>query len=47
MNLLLLLTQEREEIDEVDLRKVTELKAPDPGGNYEQQCTFTIFLADK
>lgn len=47
INLLLLLTQEREEIDEIDLRKVTELKVPDPGGNYEQQCTFTIFLADK
>ena len=42
-----LLIQEREEIDEIDLRKVTELKGSEPGGTYEQQCAFSIFLGEK
>lgn len=41
--------KEREELEEIDLRKVVELKAPtvDNAGNPEQQCIFQIITDDK
>lgn len=39
--------QEREEVDEIDLRKVTDLKGPDPSGTYEQQCSIQIVVSDR
>ena len=39
--------QEREELAEVDLRKLLELKPPDQGGNLEQQCSFQIVLSER
>ena len=39
--------QEREELAEVDLRKLLELKPPDQAGNLEQQCSFQIVLAER
>ena len=44
---LLLLLQEREELAEIDLRKVTELKPPDTFGSLEAQSTFQILLSEK
>ena len=41
------LLQEREELAEIDLRKVTELRPPDPSGGPEAQCTFQIFLPER
>ena len=41
------LSQEREEVDEIDLRKVTELKGPDSQGTVEQQCSLQIVMSDK
>ena len=42
-----LVSQEREEVDEIDLRKVTDLKGPDPTGTFEQQCCLQIILSDR
>ena len=39
--------KEREEVDEIDLRKVVELKGPDSAGNPEQQCCIQIMTDDK
>ena len=42
-----LVIQEREEVDEIDLRKVTDLKGPDSSGTYEQQCCIQIVVPDR
>jgi len=39
--------REREELAEIDLKKVLELKGPEPGGNFEQQCSFQIVLQER
>ena len=39
--------QEREELDEIDLRKVVELKGPDSTASPEQQCIISIITDDK
>lgn len=39
--------KEREEIEEIDLRKVTDIRSPVSGGSYEQQCIFTVYMSDK
>ena len=43
----LVIFQEREEVDEIDLRKVTDLKGPDSSGTYEQQCSIQIVVPDR
>lgn len=39
--------QEREELDEIDLRKVVELKVPDNAGTVDQQCIIQIITDEK
>ena len=39
--------QEREELAEIDLKKVTHLKPPDPSGTPEAQCSFQISVPDR
>ena len=39
--------KEREELNEIDLRKVVELKGPDSNGTPEQQCLIQIITDDK
>ena len=39
--------QEREEVSEIDLRKVVELKPPEASGTAEHQTSFQIILQDK
>ena len=39
--------QEREELAEIDLKKMTELKPPDPTGTAEAQCSFQIHIAER
>ena len=39
--------QEREEVSEIDLRKVVELKPPETSGTAEHQTSFQIILQDK
>ena len=40
-------SQEREELSEIDLKKVMELKGPDPSGNQEAQSSFQLVLEER
>jgi hypothetical protein len=37
----------KEEVESIDLRTVTELKGPDPHGNMEAQCSFCIVTSER
>lgn len=39
--------QEREELDEIDLRRVVELRGPDSSGTPDQQCTIQIITDER
>jgi len=39
--------QEREEQEELDLRKVVELKGPDASSSGDQLCVFSIVTDEK
>lgn len=39
--------KERAELDEIDLRKVVELKGAEPGSTPDQQCVIQIITEDK